>query len=60
MDLETVYVTYWNRLQHSVFLSFLLLASSVTTAFLVIAVLSGSGYVSFYYHRIWRFETVSS
>lgn len=41
VDLESVYVTYWNRLQHSVFLSFLLLASSVTTAFLVIAALAG-------------------
>ncbi len=41
MDLETVYVTYWNRLQHSVFLSFLLFASAVTTAFLLTALVSG-------------------
>ncbi|CAG7819624.1 unnamed protein product, partial [Allacma fusca] len=46
VDLESVYVTYWNRLQHSLFLSFLLLASAATTAFLIIAFLSGHDIVS--------------
>lgn len=46
-DLESVYVTYWNRLQHSLFLSFLLLASVATTGFLIISFVSG--HVSYFF-----------
>lgn len=41
IDLESVYVTYWERLQHSLFLSFLLVAAAATTAFIIIALAAG-------------------
>lgn len=40
-DLEGVYVTYWERLQHSLFLSFLGVAVCATTTFLIVALAVG-------------------
>jgi len=40
-DLESVYVSYWERLQHSLFLSFLLVATAATTTFLGVALAYG-------------------
>ncbi|OXA61499.1 Adenylate cyclase type 2 [Folsomia candida] len=45
-DLDSVYVTYWERLQHSLFLSFLLAAICATTTFLILAFAVGHNVVN--------------